>query len=79
MHRGWRPLPAVPVILVIRIPYLTKAPAALLTYPVWTHHASPHQAQQYLAHDAALLLFVLVLIVIIRGRVVVAIARRQAE
>jgi hypothetical protein len=37
------------------------------------------KAQQYLACDAALLLFVLVLIVIIPGRVAVAISRRHAE
>jgi ABC-type phosphate transport system permease subunit len=84
-------LPAVLVISVICIPYLAKAtetslnhqltnsPAAFLTYPVWTQHASPSKAQQYLAYDAALLLFVLVLIVIILGRMVVAISRRHAE
>jgi hypothetical protein len=40
---------------------------------------SPGKAQQYLACDAAHLLFVLVLIVIIPGRVAVAISRRHAE
>jgi phosphate transport system permease protein len=59
--------------------HLTNSPVAFLTYPVWTYYASPYQAQQYLAYDAALLLFVLVLIVIILGRVVVAISRRHAE
>jgi ABC-type phosphate transport system permease subunit len=54
-------------------------PVGLLTYPVWTYGASPYQAQQYLAHDAALLLFVLVLIVIVLGRVAVAISRHHAE
>ena len=58
---------------------LTNSPVAFLTYPVWTYYASPYQAQEYLAYDAALLLFVLVLIVIILGRVVVAISRRNAE
>jgi phosphate transport system permease protein len=58
---------------------LTSSPVAFLTYPVWTYYASPDKAQQYLACDAALLLFVLVLIVIILGRVVVAISRRHAE
>jgi len=57
---------------------LTNSPVAFLTSPVWTYHASPSKAQQYLAHDAALLLFALVLIVIILGRVVVAISRRHA-
>ena len=58
---------------------LTNSPVAFLTYPVWTYYASPYKAQQYLAYDAALLLFVLVLIVIILGRVVVAFSRRHAE
>lgn len=58
---------------------LTHSPIAFLTYPVWTYYASPYKAQEYLAYDAALLLFVLVLIVIILGRVVVAISRRHAE
>lgn len=59
--------------------HVTNSPVAFLTYPVWTYYASPYQAQQYLAYDAALLLFVLVLIVIVLGRVVVAISRRNAE
>jgi phosphate transport system permease protein len=59
--------------------HLTNSPVAFLTYPVWTYYASPYQAQQYLAYDAALLLFVLVLIIIVVGRVVVAISRRYSE
>jgi phosphate transport system permease protein len=58
---------------------LTNSPIAFLTYPVWTYYASPYQAQEYLAYDAALLLFVFVLIVIVVGRVVVAVSRRNAE
>ncbi|HUL26695.1 MAG TPA: ABC transporter permease subunit [Streptosporangiaceae bacterium] len=58
---------------------LTNSPIAFLTYPVWTFYASPYKAQQYLAYDAALLLFVLVLIVIVLGRVVVSFSRRHAE
>jgi phosphate transport system permease protein len=58
---------------------LTNSPIAFLTYPVWTFYASPYPAQEYLAYDAALLLFVFVLIVIILGRVVVAISRRNTE
>ena len=59
--------------------HLTNSPIAFLTYPVWTFYASPYQAQQHLAYDAALLLFVLVLIIIVLGRVVVAISRRYSE
>jgi phosphate transport system permease protein len=58
---------------------LTNSPIAFLTYPVWTFYSSPYPAQEYLAYDAALLLFVFVLIVIVLGRVVVAISRRNSE
>jgi len=58
---------------------LTNAPVGYLTYPVWTFFSSPYKAQQYLAYDAALLLFVLVLLIIIVGRVIVAISRRNTE
>jgi len=57
---------------------LTLSPAFLM-YPARTHHASPHQTQQYLAGGAAPLLSALVLIVIIPARVVVAVSRRYAE
>jgi ABC-type phosphate transport system permease subunit len=54
-------------------------PVGLPTYPVWTYYASPDKAQQYPAHGAALVLLVLVPIVIVLGRVAVAISRRHAE
>jgi len=63
--------PAVLVISVICIPYLTKAAETSLD--------QVPNVQQYLACDAVLLLFVLVLIAIILGRVAVAISRRYAE
>ena len=54
--------------------------AAFLSYPARTHHASPHQTQQYLAGGAARLLSAaLVVTVIIPARVVVAVSRRYAE
>jgi phosphate transport system permease protein len=59
--------------------HLTNSPVAFLTYPVWTFFASPYQQQEYLAYDAALLLFVLVLFIIVVGRVIVTISRRHAE
>jgi len=55
-----------------------NAPVRHLTFRVWTFFKSPYKAQQYLAYDAALLLFVLVLIIIL-GRMVVALFRRNAE
>jgi phosphate transport system permease protein len=59
--------------------HLTNSPVGYLTYPVWTFIFSTVKAQQYLAYDAALLLFVLVLVIIVLGRVIVAISRRHAE
>jgi ABC-type phosphate transport system permease subunit len=56
-----------------------EAAVGYLTCPVWTFYASPYKAQVYLSYDAALLLFVMVLIVIIPGRVVVSFSRRHAE
>ncbi len=58
---------------------LTNSPVGFLTYPVWTFYTSPYPAQQYLAYDAAFLLFIFVLVIIILGRVVIAISRRNAE
>jgi phosphate transport system permease protein len=58
---------------------LTNSPIAFLTYPVFNFYYSIYKPQQYLAYDAALILFVLVLVIIILGRVVVAISRRNAE
>jgi phosphate transport system permease protein len=58
---------------------LTHSPIAYLTYPVFTYWSSPYKAQQYLAYDAALLLFILVLVIIVLGRVIVAVSRRHTE
>jgi phosphate transport system permease protein len=58
---------------------LTNSPVGFLTYPVWTFYTSPYPAQQYLAYDAALLLLIFVLVIIILGRVVITISRRNAE
>jgi phosphate transport system permease protein len=59
--------------------HLTNSPVGYLTYPVFSFFNSPYQAQQYLAYDAALLLFVLVLVIIALGRIISAISRRYAE
>ena len=50
-----------------------------LTYPVWAFFDSPTPELQILSYDAALLLIVFVLLLIIIGRVIVAISRRNAE
>ncbi|MBO0775730.1 MAG: phosphate ABC transporter permease PstA [Actinobacteria bacterium] len=60
---------------------LINSPVAYLTYPVWAfapiNQPSAHANQ--LSYDAALLLFVFVLVLIILGRVITAISRRHAE
>jgi len=58
---------------------LTHSPVGYLTYAIWAFYDEPTQSSVYLSYDAALLLFVLVLLLIIVGRVVVAISRRNAE
>jgi phosphate transport system permease protein len=58
---------------------LTHANVGFLTYPIFYFFFSPYQAQVNLAYDAALLLLVFVLLIIIAGRVVVAVSRRNAE
>jgi len=50
-----------------------------LTYPVFAFFDSPTPDLQILSYDSALLLLVFVLLLIIIGRVIVAISRRNAE
>jgi phosphate transport system permease protein len=50
-----------------------------LTYPVWEFFDSPDRGLQVLSYDAALLLLVFVLLIIIVGRVIISISRRNAE
>ncbi|HEY7143417.1 MAG TPA: ABC transporter permease subunit [Streptosporangiaceae bacterium] len=58
---------------------LTDHPIGFLTYPIWSFFDSPVPALQVLSYDAALLLFVFVLLIIIAGRVIIAFSRRNAE
>lgn len=58
---------------------LTHTPVAYLTYPIWTFYQQPEQSAVNLSYDSALLLFVFVLLLILVGRVVVAVSRRHAE
>ena len=58
---------------------LTHQPVAFLTYPVFEFFNSPYPAQVQLSYDAALILLVFVLLIILAGRVVSAFARRHAE
>ena len=58
---------------------LTHSPVAYLTYPIWNFYNQPQNSALYLSYDSALLLFVFVLLLILIGRVVVAMSRRHAE
>jgi phosphate transport system permease protein len=58
---------------------LTNHQIGFLTYPVWSFFDSTDRGLQILSYDAALLLLVFVLLIIILGRVIIAISRRNAE
>jgi phosphate transport system permease protein len=58
---------------------LTRSPVGYLTYPIWTFYNQPSKSALDLSYDAAFLLIVFVLMLIILGRVVTWYARRQAE
>lgn len=60
---------------------LINSPVAFLTYPVWAFAPinQPNAHANQLSYDAALLLLVFVLLLIIVGRVITSISRRYAE
>jgi phosphate transport system permease protein len=58
---------------------LTHAPVGYLTYAIWAFYDEPTQSSVNLSYDAALLLFAIVLLLILTGRMVTAISRRHAE
>lgn len=58
---------------------LTHAPVAFLTYAIFNFWDAGTTSGLILSYDAALILLVFVLIIIILGRVIVAISRRYAE
>jgi phosphate transport system permease protein len=58
---------------------LTHHQIGFLTYPVFSFFDSPVRDLQVLSYDAALLLLVFVLIIIIVGRVIISISRRHSE
>src|SRR5487761_1488048 len=60
---------------------LTGSPVGYLTYPVWAFAPinQPVASANDLSYDAALLLLVFVLLLIIVGRVIIAVSRRHAE
>ncbi|HET9058717.1 MAG TPA: phosphate ABC transporter permease PstA [Acidimicrobiales bacterium] len=58
---------------------LTHAPVGYLTYAVWTFFNYPNKAFQVLSYDAALILVVLVLVLIVAARLVVSLTQRHSE
>ena len=58
---------------------LTDSPVGYLTYPIWTFYNLPSKAARNLSYDAAFLLIVFVLLLIILGRLVTWFARRHSE
>jgi phosphate transport system permease protein len=58
---------------------LTNHPVGFLTYAVFNFWDQPYKSAQDLSYDAALILLVFVLVLILIGRVIVAFSRRNAE
>jgi len=58
---------------------LLHQPIGYLTYPVWTFYNYPSDQAHYLAYDAALILIVLVMALLIVSRVIVARTQRHSE
>ena len=58
---------------------LTHSPVGYLTYPIWTFYNLPSKAAQDLSYDAAFLLIVFLVLLIIAGRLITWFARRHSE
>ena len=58
---------------------LLHHPISYLTYYVWTDYNQPVASAQYLSYDAALILIVLVLTLLVAARLTVARTQRHAE
>jgi phosphate transport system permease protein len=58
---------------------LTDSPVAYLTYPIWTFYNLPSQSARDLSYDAAFLLIIFVLVLILLGRLVTWLSRRHSE
>jgi phosphate transport system permease protein len=58
---------------------LTHSPVGYLTYPIWTFYNLPSKTAQDLSYDAAFLLIVFLLLLIVLGRSITWLARRHAE
>jgi phosphate transport system permease protein len=60
-------------------PHLTHSPVGYLTYAVWTFYNQPSTVFQDLSFDAALILVVMVVVLIILSRLIVARTQRHTE
>jgi phosphate transport system permease protein len=58
---------------------LTDSPVGYLTYPIWTFYNLPSMAARNLSYDAALLLIVFLLLLIISGRLITWFSQRHSE
>jgi phosphate transport system permease protein len=58
---------------------LTGSPVGYLTYPIWTFYNIPSKSAQDLSYDAAFLLVVFLLLLIIAGRLITLFAGRHSE
>jgi len=58
---------------------LTDSPVGYLTYPIWTFYNLPSKTSLDLSYDAAFLLIVFLLLLIIAGRLITWFARRHSE
>ncbi len=58
---------------------LTHSPVGYLTYPIWTFYNLPSKSAQDLSYDAAFLLIVFLLLLIILGRLITWLSRRNSE
>jgi phosphate transport system permease protein len=58
---------------------LTHSPVGYLTYPIWTFYNLPSKTAHALSYDAAFLLIVFVLLLIMFGRLITWLSRRHSE
>ncbi|KLO33626.1 phosphate ABC transporter permease PstA [Mycobacterium haemophilum] len=58
---------------------LTHSPIGYLTYPIWTFYNLPSKSAQDLSYNAAFLLIVFLLLLIVFGRLITWFARRHSE
>ncbi|UQX13298.1 phosphate ABC transporter permease PstA [Candidatus Mycobacterium methanotrophicum] len=58
---------------------LTGSPVGYLTYPIWTFYDLPSKTAQDLSYNAAFVLIVFVLLLIILGRLITWFSRRHSE